>query len=59
MEECNDHRMDQQKYPATNRQTTPRHRSKSAIGHGAALELARAGAEVTLISRSEEKAQDA
>lgn len=33
--------------------------ANSGIGYEAALELARAGAEVTLISRSEEKAQDA
>jgi NAD(P)-dependent dehydrogenase (short-subunit alcohol dehydrogenase family) len=33
--------------------------ANSGIGYEAALELARAGAEVTLISRSEKKAQDA
>src|SRR5260370_27852742 len=33
--------------------------ANSGIGYEAALELARAGAEVTLISRSEEKAQGA
>ena len=33
--------------------------ANSGIGYEAALELARAGAEVTLISRSEEKAQSA
>jgi NADP-dependent 3-hydroxy acid dehydrogenase YdfG len=33
--------------------------ANSGIGFQAALELARAGAEVTLISRSEEKAEDA